>query len=236
MSEYRNIGIVGGLGPLASANFYLELVRATTADSDQSHPRVVMISEPAIPSRLAHLDGAGPSPVPALADVIRSLESLGAEVIALPSITTHAYLAELRESVATPIVDGLAAVGDALRAAGTARVAVAMTTPARRVGLLERGLLASGVECVKPPEREQARIQQLVDGVKEGKPLDRLASALLEVLQGGWTDRGDGLMIGCTDISPLAPLLPLPVHDVARIYAKAVIEAATVGGERGSTA
>jgi hypothetical protein len=65
---------------------------------------VILLSDRAIPSRLAYLDDAGPSPVPALTDVIRSLESLGAEVIALPSITTHAHVAELRETVTTPIV------------------------------------------------------------------------------------------------------------------------------------
>lgn len=222
----KTIGIVGGLGPLAGAHFYRQLVEATKAASDQGHPRVVLVSDPAVPSRLAHLQGHGPSPLPALTAVAHALVDLGAQVIAVPSVTTHAYYEEIAAAVPVPVVNALDSVADELRAAGARRVALAVTTPARASGLLERRLAASDIACVFPGEAGQRAIQDVVDGVKAGGELPPLAGKLAGVFDGAWARGADTRLVGCTDLSPAAAHLQQQVPDIAGIYARALLAAA----------
>jgi aspartate racemase len=230
----RTIGIVGGLGPLAGANFYRQVVELTVADGDEQHPEVVLISDPAIPSRLDHLAGRGPSPAPQLRAVARRLVDAGAGVIAIPSITTHAYLSDVAAVVDVPVVDGLRATAEALAKAGVTEPAVLATTPARQVGLLDAALADAAVQPRYPEPALQEQVQRTVEAVKSGGDLRSLGQALGGLLDQAWASGADGVLVGCTDISPLAPHLDVPVgdgvavHDVARIMAHAVLAAAEV--------
>ncbi|MCP9987615.1 amino acid racemase [Streptomyces sudanensis] len=229
MSRYvRTIGIIGGLGPLAGAHFYRRLVDLSHAASDQEHPRVVLVSDPSLPSRLDHLRGRGPSPLPALIEVATRLVSAGAEVLALPSVTTHAYYEQLQAALPVPVVNALDAVTGALKGVGARSVALAVTTPARESGLLQGRLARAGVAVHTPGEREQTAIQDIVDSVKSGKKPELLAERLGCVLTGSWASAAGTRLIGCTDISPVAGhVRDLDFMDVADAYAEAVLAAAS---------
>ncbi|MYW29300.1 amino acid racemase [Streptomyces sp. SID2119] len=226
-TRWKNVGILGGLGPLACAHFYARLVELTPAGNDGGHPEVMLLSSPDIPSRLAHLLEGGPSPVPALQRVARRLEDAGSELIAVPSITTQAFLDEIAAAVAVPVVDMMTAVVEQLHTAGVRRPALAVTDGTRRAGLLHRALTAAGLTPVYPGRDDQARVQECVTLVKAGR--SRTARVRFRSLSSGsWAAAGDALVIGCTDLSPLLPALPPGSHDVGDLYARAVLaQAAT---------
>ncbi|MDI2132423.1 aspartate/glutamate racemase family protein [Yinghuangia seranimata] len=222
------IGVIAGLGPLAGATFYRHLVEETSARRDADHPEVVLISDPAVPSRLDHLSGRGPSPVPRLATVAHRLEAYGCGLIALTSITTHAYYQELSDTVRTPIVDGRTAVAASLTSAGVTRIALAVTGPARDLGLLDKPLRDVGIHVHYPDDGDQREIQTLVDSVKATGATPDLGRRLDAVLARRWSARADAILIGCTDISPLAGYLDTggrggAVFDVSRLIARAVL-------------
>ncbi|MBP2708453.1 aspartate/glutamate racemase family protein [Microbispora sp. RL4-1S] len=230
MSAYRvPIGVIAGLGPLAGATFYRHLVEATDADDDAGHPEVVLISDPAIPSRLEHLTGTGPSPLPQLVSVARRLVAAGSGLLALTSITTHAYYEELCDAVDAPVVDGREAVAAGLSAAGVTSVALAVTSPARRLGLLEKPLADAGIEVHYPGDDVQHHIQTLVERVKTAGATPELGHGLAEILGGSWAAPAAAVLVGCTDISPLAAYLGPArgrVFDVSRLIAEAVLHEA----------
>jgi aspartate racemase len=233
----RTIGIVGGLGPLAGANFYHQVVELAVAGGDEEHPEVVLISDPAIPSRLAHLTGRGPSPLPRLQAVARRLVDAGAGVIAIPSITTHAYRADVAAAVDVPVVDGVRATADALAKAGVVDPAVLATTSARRLGLLGPALADAGVQPRYPEPALQEQVQRIVEEVKAGGDLRSLGRALGALLDRAWARGAGGVLVGCTDMSPLVPHLGAPVddgvvvYDVARFLARAVLAVAEAEAE-----
>ncbi|MDX9821902.1 MAG: hypothetical protein RBT20_08205, partial [Syntrophales bacterium] len=65
MSE-KVIGVLGGMGPEATAAFFLRIIRATDVRRDQDHFRVLIDSNPKIPDRTAAIRGEGESPLPML--------------------------------------------------------------------------------------------------------------------------------------------------------------------------
>ncbi|WP_326734690.1 aspartate/glutamate racemase family protein [Streptomyces sp. NBC_01022] len=226
-TRWKKVGIVGGLGPLACAYFYTRLVELTQADSDSGHPEVMLLSSPDVPSRLAHLLEGGPSPVPALQRVARRLERAGSEVIAVPSLTTQAYLDEIASAVAVPVIGMLTAVAEQLRDAGIHRPALAVTDGARRAGRLHQALTEAGLAPVYPDQQDQARIQECLRLVKAGRSGTARAE-FRSLTSASWAAAGDAFVIGCTDLSPLLSGLPPDCHDVGDLYARAVlVEAAT---------
>src|SRR2546428_7813554 len=84
------VGVLGGMGPLATADFYAKLVRLTPARTDQDHLRVIIDSNPQVPDRTRGLRGEGPDPTPALVATARGLERAGADLIAIPCNSAHA--------------------------------------------------------------------------------------------------------------------------------------------------
>lgn len=232
-TRWKKVGIIGGLGPLACAHFYTRLVELTHADSDSAHPEALLLSSPDVPSRLAHLSKGGPSPVPALQTVARRLERAGSEVIAVPSLTTQAFLDDIAAAVAVPVIDMLTAVTERLRTAGVQRPALAVTDGTRRAGLLHRALTAAGLTPVYPDQHGQARIQECVRLVKTGR--SHTARAQFRSLASApWTAAGDAFVIGCTDLSPLLSDLPPGGHDVGDLYAQAVLAHAATPSKPGS--
>jgi aspartate racemase len=156
------------------------------------------------------------------------LVSAGAEVLALPSVTTHAYYEQLHTAIPVPVVNVLDAVSEALKGLGIGSVALAVTTPARESGLLQSRLTRAGVAVHAPGEREQRAIQDVVDGVKSGKNPELLAEQLGNVLTGSWASAAETRLVGCTDISPVAGhVRGLDFVDVADVYAEAVLAAAS---------
>ncbi|WP_267888952.1 MULTISPECIES: aspartate/glutamate racemase family protein [Streptomyces] len=225
IDHWQKIGIIGGLGPLACANFYMRLVEQTTAGSDQEHPEVLLLSSPAIPSRLDHLLSDGPSPVEQLQAVARRLQDAGAQLIAMPSVTTQAYYDEVSAAVDVPVVDMLRVVAAGLREAGVLRPALAVTDGALKLGLLHRALVDAGLTPVYPDPATQREIQECVEMVKSGR-VQEASAQLRKAVEGEWTRPGDGVVVGCTDLSPLLPELPPHVYDVTRILGRAVLDMA----------
>ena len=94
----KTIGVLGGMGHLATVDFYAKLVRLTPAHADRDHLRVIIDSNPKIPDRTAGLTGEGPDPTPALVATARGLERAGADLIAIPCNSAHAYLPAIRSA------------------------------------------------------------------------------------------------------------------------------------------
>lgn len=98
----EKLGIIGGMGPAATARLLSRIVELTAADRDQDHLDVTVLNRPSVPDRTAFLLGRpdAPSFVPALVDMARDLEALGCTVLAMPCNTAHARAEEVRERLA----------------------------------------------------------------------------------------------------------------------------------------
>jgi uncharacterized protein YdgA (DUF945 family) len=104
MSGFRNIGVMGGMGPAATADFLGKLLALSGAARDQDHPRILVDCDPTIPERHAAIRGEGPSPAPRLVAMAEGLERAGAEVLCMPCNTAHAFEADIRAATKLPFV------------------------------------------------------------------------------------------------------------------------------------
>ena len=103
----KTIGIIGGMGPLASSELYRKITLSTAAGRDQEHLHVLIDSNPAIPDRTAFLLSGGADPLPELLSTLRRLEQAGAELLLLPCITAHFFHPQLQKAARVPVLNML---------------------------------------------------------------------------------------------------------------------------------
>jgi aspartate racemase len=225
------IGILGGMGPLATVDFYRKVIDATPAGADQDHLPVVVWADPSVPDRSAALVGGGPDPTPWLVRGAHRLEAMGARVIATPCNTAHAFLDEVRNSVRAPMLDMIAETAGEIRAhhPEVRSVGLLATTGTVRAGLYQRALEAAGLRVVVPGELTQGEaVTGAIRRVKAGDT-GPAAVCLVERAAEELAARGAHLLVaGCTELPLLLGELSagLPVVDPTAALARAAVREA----------
>lgn len=156
MSETFLLGILGGMGPLATLDFQRRLLEATPAQSDQQQLPSVVWNVPQIADRQKALAGMGPSPLPQLIYGIKKLNEAGASHIAIPCNTAHHWYDALAEASDAPIVHIVDATLDALAKQVTRpqRVGIIATEGTLNAGWYQQKLAAHDIESLLPTADE----------------------------------------------------------------------------------
>jgi aspartate racemase len=198
------IGVLGGMGPLATVDFMEQVVLLTSsagATFDQQHLPMLVANLPHTPDRSLGMLGCGADPLPAMLEGIDLLNRNGVELIAIPCNSAHFWYDALRAHSPVPILHivetCVAAVPKAAR-----RVAVLATGGTLSSGLFQQGLTARDLEPVVPNAITQAHIDDCIHAVKAGD-LDEAARHLTAALDEFITRGADAAVMGCTEI-PLA--------------------------------
>ena len=223
----KTIGILGGMGPLATADLYRKIIEHTRADRDNEHIRVYIDGNAAIPDRTAAILHGGEDPVPEMLSALRHLEACGADCIIMPCNTAHYFLPRLREQTALPILDMQRITAAVCRERFPGKTAAILATDGTvQSGLYDRALDAEGVRWIHPGESEQKSLMHLIYGVvKASRPMEpekKRWDAILDTLRGQGADL---FILGCTELPVLAGVLPSegPFLDPTDELAKAAI-------------
>jgi aspartate racemase len=194
------LGVLGGMGPLATVDFLKKLIEETPAARDQDHIPVVTYSVPQIPDRPPAITGDGESPLPHMLDGIRTLKHAGASVIAIACNTAHHWYDALAREGGVPILHIADAACGAINARRAGLIATRGTVAA---GFYQQRFARHGIECLLNTEAEQERhVLPAIEHVKRNE----LAAAHALALQAALRLRERGaqvIVLGCTEI-PLA--------------------------------
>ena len=208
----KTIGILGGMGPLATADLFRKITLLTPASCDHDHLRVYIDSNSAIPDRTAAILSGGADPVPEMTSALRHLEACGADCIIMPCNTAHYFLPRLQEQTRVPFISMLAETAKACALRFPGKTACVLATRGTLAsGLYERALEAEGVSCILPDEAQRDVLMYAIyDCVKGGKPLETVRQPM-EALLADLSARGaDYFILGCTELPIVAQELALP--------------------------
>jgi len=230
MDVSPKLGVLGGMGPLATVDFLHKLVDRTPARADHEHIPFVVHSVPQLPDRMQAIFDGGASPLPKLIEAIETLRGAGAVCIAMPCNTAHYWYDEFAPAAKIPFLH----IADAALAALAAH-----QQPVACLGLLgTRGTLRAGfyqkrfaerrVECIISSPGDQ---EKLVDpAIKAIKANDlRRATPLIERAAERLLEQGaSSVVLGCTEIPVVLrqfhPALAARCVDVTVALAEACID------------
>ncbi len=197
------LGILGGMGPMATVDFMGKVIRNTPASCDQDHIQMVVCSATDVPDRTAAILGQGSDPFPAMLNALHRLELSGATRIAIPCNTAHHWHGALQTETSVPIIHIVDAVADALARQQTdPTIGVLATDGTVRAGIYQQRLAERGYVCVVPDAKAQAEIMRAIRLVKAGHTND--AAGILGREAEALAARGcSHIAMACTEI-PLA--------------------------------
>ena len=208
----KSIGILGGMGPLATADLLRKIVLVTRAEKDGDHVRVYIDDNPRIPDRTAAILSGGESPLPQMTDSLEKLEKCGASCIIMPCNTAHYFLPRLQALTGIPFISMLEATAKACAAAYPGKTAAILGTKGTlQTRLYHDALAAQGVPALTPDDAQQDELMRLIyDVVKANRPLAPETDAWARLLNDLCARGADYFILGCTELPLLADTLPHP--------------------------
>jgi aspartate racemase len=205
MPAARTLGVIGGMGPLATADFLQKLVRLTDACTDQEHVPVLLYSDPRIPDRTqAILRGEEEQVLVWLTVAAFTLERAGAEALAIPCNTAHHWLERLRQRTTLDCIAMPDAVVSRLKALPDQRgpVALLATRGTWKTGVYASALKRAGIDLMPADPRTQDDVDLIIADVKAGRSAS--AERRMKQICREFADAGvETLILGCTEL-PIA--------------------------------
>lgn len=196
----KKLGVIGGMGPLATALFMELVIEMTDARQDKEHICMDIINAPEIPDRTAYILGkSAESPLPDILTIKKELEGRGAEVLAMPCNTAFYFYEELVKE-GLPIIHPIKETAICLKDAGINNVGILATDGTVQTGLFQEGLKGYDIEAVIPDKTHQKLVMSMIyDDVKAGKPIapDKIKAVEKHLKELG----AQVLILGCTELS-----------------------------------
>lgn len=230
MENKKTIGILGGMGPEATSDLFRNIVLFTDAKEDPDHIQIFINNNPQIPDRTAYILKKGPSPVPALIESARQLESWGVDFIIIPCNTAHYFYDEIISVVSIPVLNMIdeAARWAKVNLPAINRFGLLSTLGTYHTGLYEKYFEKQGLKIIVPEKDCQYMTMEAVYGEKGLKAgYRKIPFTLLEKVVNHLLIKGvDAIIGGCTEISLIVAELKLkiPVLNPVIVLAKRSIE------------
>jgi aspartate racemase len=197
----KTLGIIGGVGPLATMFIGEMIVRLTNATKDQEHVHTIIDNDTSIPDRTAYiLDQTNENPVPYMVNDAVKLANAGADMICIPCNTAHTFYEELQLASPVPVLHMIRETAKRAASTGAKRVGILATDGTIASGVYQRALIEEDIEPVVPDMVIQKQVMSVIyDYVKAGKEVsihqwNVVEQAMLQL-------NCDSIILGCTELS-----------------------------------
>lgn len=221
----KTIGIIGGMGPLATVDLFGKIVKLTKAQTDQDHIPILIDNNTRVPDRTAAILEGGEDPAPEIVRSALRLEAMGADALLMACNTAHHFADEIRRFARIPLLHLIEEAAKEAKARGLDCVGLLATDGTCRTGIYDRAFEAQGVRLLKPPAELETHVMDIIyKGVKAGAatyPLDGIYETIAELKSRG----AQSFVLGCTEL-PLAVEMyhvDAPVIDPTEVLARCAI-------------
>ncbi len=195
------LGIIGGLGPMATVYFYEMLTSHTKATCDKDHIDIVISSRATTPDRTAFVLGkSDKNPLDVMLSEAKKLEAYGATLLSIPCNTAHYFYDSIAESVSIPVINIIHETVSYIKRTGAQKIGVLATEGTIAGGGYEQMCEQEGLSYVVPSEAHQAKLMSIIyDEIKQGKPADM--DAFSEIADSLLSLGCERIVLGCTELS-----------------------------------
>lgn len=226
MAGTKRLGVIGGLGPMATAYFMELLTRMSDAETDQDHMEVLIYSRPSIPDRTRYILGESEeSPLPDMVSAGETLREAGADLLAVPCVTAHYFHEDLERMLGIPVINGVADTVSCLLREKKNCAGIMGTDGTIRSGLLQNVLQTAGIRSIVPKESFQKKVMAMVyDEIKAGRPVDM--EKFRQVSEELFEEGAEVVLLACTELSLIRKehTLAAGYLDILEVIARSAVE------------
>lgn len=199
----KTIGIIGGMGPLATADLFERIISLTDAKKDADHIHILIDNYPQIPDRTSAILKGTESPVPFIVEAADRLAAAGADFLIIPCITSHGFYEEIVEKVRIPILNIVEETAKYLLKNSVSKCVLLATDGTRHTKVFDRIFEKYNIELFFPSSEAQNEVMDIIyKGIKAGKEhfdVSVINNELSKLSECG----AKTVILGCTEL-PLA--------------------------------
>ncbi len=222
--SYKSIGVIGGMGPAATASFMQRIIDLTRVDDDAEHVPLLVDMNPQIPSRIDAILKSTENPGPELARMAKALEERGAQALTMPCNTAHFYSDYIEGAVDIPMLNMLILAAKQIKALiGEGKVGMLASPLTDQVGIFRDAFKPFGLSVIFPKDADY--VLSIIRRIKAGGITADMGQKLSELGKALEIRGADCLLIGCSEFSLLTGQVKtdLPVFDTVDILAREAI-------------
>lgn len=196
----KTVGVIGGLGPAATLDFFDRILKRTKAVRDQDHLRLIIDNNTKIPDRNAFSRGEGPSPGPALAAVAKALQVAGAEFVVMACNAAHAHEDEIRAALSVPFISMIGETVAEVADLRIKRAGVLAADAALQPRLYQDALKPKGIEPLLLSADSQRSFMEAVYRIKSGDVGETSKRVMKTLAQKLVAQGAEAVIAGCTEV------------------------------------
>ena len=222
------VGIIGGMGPLATVDLMNKIIFHTPAKKDQDHIHIIVDNYSQIPDRTTAILGKGADPAPFMIQSAQRLEKAGADFLVIACNTAHFYYKSIENSVRIPILHMPLATACFIHEKNLKKVGLLATDGTINTKLYQHSCQAYDIDVIEPDAQMQIEVMEGIYAIK-GNDLEKGRLYFTTVAKKLINRGAEAIIAGCTEIPlVLESSQDICVIDPTDILAKAVIETADV--------
>jgi aspartate racemase len=223
----KSVGVIGGLGPETTAEFYLEVIFRCQKINTEQRPSIVISSVPLlfeIERDLIASNSGKERYVPFLIAEAKRLEKAGVEFIVMPCNSLHVFIDDIRQSVNVPVLSIVEETVAYLRANEYLNVGLISTSATVENKVYETALVKSGIRFETPDDLQRAKMDQIIQRLIEGQHLNKDREEIIAVTDELAAKEVDCIALACTDLQLLLPSsADIPIFDTMKVLADATV-------------
>lgn len=223
----KTAGIIGGLGPETTSQFYLEIIFDAFQKNTFERPPLLIWSIPLkyqIEEDLITKAEGEERYIPYLQDAAKRLEDGGADFIVIPCNSVHIFMDEVRKSVRIPVLSIVEETSDFLKEKGVCEIGLLATKSTVDKNLYQLSLGENGIKITLPGDQDQAKIGTLINNLVVNRYDEKDRTELIKIIKRLSNKGVKDVVLACTDLQLLTP-----THDHVNIYdSMAILADATV--------
>lgn len=222
----KTIGIIGGMGPLATADLFKKIILNTKAEKDQDHLRILIDNNTNIADRTSAILYAAANPLPELVKSSLLLKAAGADFLIMPCNTAHYYYDEITANVDIPVLNMIKETSLYIKNNyENNTVGILATDGTINTGIYDKYFEQLNIKYVKPLKTQHKVMEFIYEVIKKGdysKGTAALYKGIEELKEMG----ADVFVLACTELSAAKEIYDLQGNmiDPLEITAKAAIK------------
>lgn len=223
----KTIGILGGMGPLATDDLFHKIIILTEAKNDNEHIHILIDNYTAIPDRTSYILGYGEDPTKYMIEAAMKLELMGADVIIMPCNTAHYFYDEIVKYLRIPFINMIEEVAKKIKKVkpDASKIGLLATAGTCKSGVYDKVLKKYGIEVIKPNDADQDKVSDLIYGIKAGRTEYNMGDidSILSYLE---LQNVDTVILGCTELPVAFQMMNIKGNfiDPTKILAQSAIE------------
>ena len=224
----KSVGIIGGLGPETTSEFYLKVIFGCQKLNTEQRPSIVIASVPLlfeIERDLISFNKDKERYIPFLVNEAKRLEKSDVDFIVMPCNSLHVFIDQIRDAVSIPVLSIVEETIQYLKDKSIGNVGLISTSATVANNVYEDQLIKNNLDFVVPNDLQKAQMDKIIQRLVEGQHLNNDRDLILKVVD-DLVDAGvNGVALACTDLQLLLPKSDkVHIFDTMDVLAQATVK------------